>query len=103
MICDKKQSLLCLYSDAIVSLYCADVQLKRLQATADLDEYDRLFDLRREGHRILDQVRATLENHILKHGCGDLRPGTGAKRRTRSVTIDGLLTAHREQCPSNKD
>ena len=59
MICDKKQSLSCLYSDAIVSLYCADVQLKRLQATADSDEYDRLFDLRREGHRILDPSAVT--------------------------------------------
>jgi hypothetical protein len=81
MICDEKEALCCLYSEAIVALYRADVQFQRLKATADNDEYERLLDFRREGHRILEQVRNTLENHILQHGCGDFRPGLGAAPR----------------------
>lgn len=75
MICDEKETLSSLYSEAIVALYRADVQLQRLQATADNDEYERLVNLRSEGHRILDQVRRSLESHILQHGCGNIRPG----------------------------
>lgn len=74
MICEEKKALSCLYSEAIVGLYRADVQLQRLQTTADTDEYERLLNLREEGHRILDQVRVTLENHVLQHGCGGFRP-----------------------------
>lgn len=80
MICDEKESLSSLYSEAILALYRADVQLHRLQSTADADEYGRLLNLREEGHRILDQVRNTLENHVLQHGCGDMRPGSNSRR-----------------------
>jgi len=76
MICDEKEALSCLYSEAIVALYRADIQLQRLQTTtADGQEYERLVNLRGEGHRILDHIRSTLENHILQHGCGDIKPG----------------------------
>ena len=78
MSCEEKNALSCLYSEAIVALYRADVQLQRLQTTVDNDEYQRLVNLRREGHRILEQVRSALESHILQHNCGDIRPGHSA-------------------------
>jgi hypothetical protein len=68
-LCQEKQRLRILYSQAVEINCCAVEGLIQARGRVSKQEYDRLLAVRNEVRQMLNSARSALEQHKQEHGC----------------------------------